>query len=155
MATVDSSRSVPAAELPSRSIVARLSVAVVAVAYVGYLALLVTCDLRRVAPLGFIPLFEPGHVVVGQLQADSIAALDYLVQQVSDAVSGKDLAGQRRSQRRARPLQARSTVLLLMIPDAFRSTHFHSPHRFDGHMGQRTMNSSHTTTGAAIVMMAP
>ena len=74
MATVDSSRSVPAAELPSRSIVARLSVAVVAVAYVGYLALLVTCDLRRVAPLGFIPLFEPGRVVVGQLQADSIGA---------------------------------------------------------------------------------
>ena len=74
MATVDSSRSVPAAELPSRSIAARLGVAVVAVAYVGYLALLVTCDLRRVAPLGFIPLFEPGRVVVGQLQADSIGA---------------------------------------------------------------------------------
>ena len=74
MATVDSSRSVPAAEFPSRSIVARLSVAVVAVAYVGYLALLVTCDLRRVAPPGFIPLFEPGRVVVGQLEADSIGA---------------------------------------------------------------------------------
>ena len=39
----------------------RWSVAVVAVAYVGYLALLVTCDLRRVAPLGFIPVFEPGR----------------------------------------------------------------------------------------------
>ena len=74
MLTVDSSRSVPAAELPSRSIAARLGVAVVAVAYVGYLALLVTCDLRRVAPLGFIPLFEPGRVVVGQLEPDSIGA---------------------------------------------------------------------------------
>ena len=48
--------------------------AVVGLAYVGYLALLVTCDLRRVAPLGFIPLFEPGRVVVGQLQPDSIGA---------------------------------------------------------------------------------
>jgi S1-C subfamily serine protease len=46
----------------------------VAVAYVGYLALLVTCDLRRVAPLGFIPLFESRGVIVGQLQADSIGA---------------------------------------------------------------------------------
>ena len=74
MATDVSSRSVPLAELRSRAIAARLGVAVVAAAYVGYLALLVTCDLRRVAPLGFIPVFEPGRVVVGQLQADSIGA---------------------------------------------------------------------------------
>ena len=74
MTTDVSSRSVPLAEPRSRAIAARLGVAVVAAAYVGYLALLVTCDLRRVAPLGFIPLFEPGRVVVGQLQADSIGA---------------------------------------------------------------------------------
>ena len=74
MTTDVSSRSVPLAKLRSRAIAARLGVAVVAAAYVGYLALLVTCDLRRVAPLGFIPLFEPGRVVVGQLQADSIGA---------------------------------------------------------------------------------
>ncbi|HEX2454059.1 MAG TPA: PDZ domain-containing protein, partial [Vicinamibacterales bacterium] len=53
---------------------ARLGIAVVAVAYVGYLALLVTCDLRRVAPPGFIPLFESRGVIVGQLQAGSIGA---------------------------------------------------------------------------------
>ena len=52
----------------------RWAVAVVAVAYVGYLALLVTCDLRRVAPLGFVPKFEPGAVFVANLQPASIGA---------------------------------------------------------------------------------
>jgi len=74
VATDVSSRSVPRAELRSRAIVARLGVALVTAAYVGYLALLVTCDLLQVAPLGFIPAFEPGRVIVGQLQPDSIVA---------------------------------------------------------------------------------
>ena len=74
VATDVSSRSVPRAELRSRAIVARLGVALVTAAYVGYLALLVTCDLLQVAPLGFIPVFEPGRVIVGQLQPDSIVA---------------------------------------------------------------------------------
>ena len=45
-----------------------------AVAYVGYLALLVTCDLQRVAPLGFVPQFERDGVIVSQLQSGSIGA---------------------------------------------------------------------------------
>ena len=45
-----------------------------AVAYVGYLALLVTCDLQRVAPLGFVPHFERDGVIVSQLQSGSIGA---------------------------------------------------------------------------------
>ena len=53
---------------------ARLGIAVVAVAYVGYLALLVTCDLQRVAPLGFVPQFERDGVIVSQLQSGSIGA---------------------------------------------------------------------------------
>jgi hypothetical protein len=44
---------------------------------------------------------------------------------------------------------------VLVIPDAIRSAHFHSPDRFNRHISQRTMNSSHTTTGAAMVMIAP
>jgi hypothetical protein len=111
-------------------------------------------DARRIQPCQGLSQ-EIGLLLVVAFEADAIAALDYLVQQLSDAVGWQNLAGQRRSQRRARPLQARSTVFLLMIPDAFRSTHFHSPHRFNGLMGQRTMNSNHTRTGAAIVMMAP
>jgi S1-C subfamily serine protease len=52
----------------------RWSVAVVAVAYIGYLALLVTCDLRRVAPFGFVPLFKPDAIFIPDVQPDSIAA---------------------------------------------------------------------------------
>jgi hypothetical protein len=74
VATDGSSRSVPVAGFLSQLTAARLGIAVVAVAYVGYLALLVTCDLRRVAPPGFIPLFESRGVIVGQLQAGSIGA---------------------------------------------------------------------------------
>ena len=42
--------------------------------YAGYLALLITCDLWRVAPIGFVPVFETRGVIVDQLQADSIGA---------------------------------------------------------------------------------
>ena len=52
----------------------RWGIAVVAVAYMGYLALLVTCDLLRVAPLGFVPLFEPGAVIIADVRPDSIGA---------------------------------------------------------------------------------
>jgi serine/threonine-protein kinase len=45
-----------------------------AAAYIGYLALLVTCDLRRVAPLGFVPLFQDGGVIVATVQPDSAGA---------------------------------------------------------------------------------
>ena len=38
----------------------RWGIAVGAVAYVGYLGLLITCDLRRVEPLGFVPQFQAG-----------------------------------------------------------------------------------------------
>ena len=52
----------------------RLGVATLAVAYIGYLSLLVTCDLRRVASLGFVPRFESDAVIVSDLQPDSIGA---------------------------------------------------------------------------------
>jgi hypothetical protein len=60
--------------LLARWTAARLGIAVVAVAYAGYLALLVTCDLRRVGSPGFVPHFERGGVIVSQLQSGSIAA---------------------------------------------------------------------------------
>ena len=51
---------------PDRSLSAiRVGQAVVACAYIGYLGLLVTCDLLRVAP-GFVPLFRPDAVVILQ-----------------------------------------------------------------------------------------
>ena len=56
---------------PPRSV--RWGIAVVAVAYTGYLALLVTCDLRRIAPLGFVPVFKPG-AIFADVKPDSIAA---------------------------------------------------------------------------------
>jgi len=49
-------------------------IAVLTVAYVGYFGLLVTCDLRRVAPLGFVPVFAADGVTVGDIEPDSIGA---------------------------------------------------------------------------------
>ena len=53
---------------------AQLAIAVVGLAYVGYLALLVTCDIWKVSPFGFVPIFEPRGVIVDQLQPESIGA---------------------------------------------------------------------------------
>jgi hypothetical protein len=62
-------------QLPARaSGVVGPALVVAAVAYGGYLALLVTCDLRRVAPLGFAPRFANGAVTVPGVERDSIAA---------------------------------------------------------------------------------
>ena len=36
--------------------------------------MLVTCDLRRIAPLGFVPVFKPGAIFIADVQSDSIAA---------------------------------------------------------------------------------
>jgi hypothetical protein len=55
------------------SIAVRWAVAATAAAYVGYLALLVTCDLFRVAP-PFVPLFHPGDVVLARVVPGSDAA---------------------------------------------------------------------------------
>ena len=49
-------------------------IALVAAAHVGYLALLLTCDLLRIAPLGFVPQFEPGSMIVGDVQPGSPAS---------------------------------------------------------------------------------
>jgi len=49
-------------------------IAAVALAYAGYLALLVTCDLRRVPALGFRADFAAGAMVVRSVTPDSIAA---------------------------------------------------------------------------------
>ena len=51
----------------------RWGVAVATTAYVAYLSLLVTCDLRRVAALGFVPHFAVGTVTAESVDADSIA----------------------------------------------------------------------------------
>ena len=49
----------------------RWGIAVGAIAYVGYLGLLLTCDLRRVEPLGFVPRFQAGVVTISDVQPDS------------------------------------------------------------------------------------
>ena len=49
----------------------RWGIAVGAVAYVGYLGLLITCDVRRVEPLGFVPRFQAGLVTISDVQRDS------------------------------------------------------------------------------------
>jgi hypothetical protein len=70
----DDAPSVPFAVRSTRWTFSRTAIVVLSAAYVGYLVLLVTCDLRRVAPLGFVPRYERGGVTVGQLPPDSIAA---------------------------------------------------------------------------------
>ena len=49
-------------------------ITLLAAAHVGYLALLLTCDLLRISPLGFVARFEPGSMVIDDVQAGSIAA---------------------------------------------------------------------------------
>ena len=70
----DDVRSIPIARQPRKLTLTRAGIAVLGGAYIGYLALLVTCDLRRVAPPGFVPVFEAGVVTVAQLQPDAIGA---------------------------------------------------------------------------------
>jgi len=52
----------------------RIGLAVAACAYIGYLGLLVTCDLLRVAPPGFVPLFRQDAVVVSSVEPGSSGA---------------------------------------------------------------------------------
>jgi PDZ domain len=52
----------------------RWSIAVAALAYIAYFALLVTCDLWRVEPLGFVPRFESEAVTISDVQPGSIGA---------------------------------------------------------------------------------
>lgn len=52
----------------------RWGLALVALAYVGYLALLIACDLLRVGPLGFVPAFADSRVTVESVQPGSVAA---------------------------------------------------------------------------------
>ncbi len=56
------------------SVAARWAVAVAALAYIAYFTLLVTCDLRRVAPLGFVPRFDGSAATIDHVVPDSIAA---------------------------------------------------------------------------------
>jgi hypothetical protein len=111
----------------------RWGVAVVAVAYIGYLALLVTCDLLRVAPLGFVPLFEPGAVIIADVQPDSIGARAGL--QAGDRIrraNGQVLEGSADWQRvrvhldPSKPLELeiertrRSSTVSLLLPSGLR-----------------------------------
>lgn len=52
----------------------RAGIGVAAAAHLLYLSLLVTCDILRVAPRGFVPQFESGRVTVSNLDPASIAA---------------------------------------------------------------------------------
>ena len=70
------SQSAPLERPPSRA--ASWSLAIVALAYAAYLALLITSDLLRVVPLGFVPQFGAGRVTVGSVQPDTVAAREGL-----------------------------------------------------------------------------
>jgi tRNA A-37 threonylcarbamoyl transferase component Bud32 len=52
----------------------RSGIALAGAVYVVYLALLITCDVLRVAPLGFLPRFDHGRVMVSNLAPGSTAA---------------------------------------------------------------------------------
>ena len=52
----------------------RTAIALAGAVYVVYLGLLITCDVLRVAPLGFVPRFERGRVTVRDLAPGSTAA---------------------------------------------------------------------------------
>ena len=59
--------------LPAPALI-RAGIAVAAAAHLFYLSLLLTCDLLRVAPRGFVPQFESGRVTVSNLDPGSLAA---------------------------------------------------------------------------------
>ena len=67
------SSSSPAATLSTRPSVL-WAIGLVALAHVGYLALLIACDLLRIGPLGFVARFEPTSMIVGDVEAGSSAA---------------------------------------------------------------------------------
>nr|MDQ3347488.1 PDZ domain-containing protein [Acidobacteriota bacterium] len=52
----------------------RIVCGLAAAAHVLYLSLLISCDLLRVAPRGFVPRFEDGRVTAANLDPDSVAA---------------------------------------------------------------------------------
>jgi len=58
----------------------RFGIALAGGVYVVYLALLITCDILRVAPLGFVPRFDRGRVIVWSLASGSTAARAGLVE---------------------------------------------------------------------------
>ena len=58
----------------------RMLIAILGFAYVAYLGLLVTCDVRRVASFGFVPVFHDGAVTVDRLEPDSRGARAGLVE---------------------------------------------------------------------------
>ena len=56
-----------------------LTIGVIAAAQLLYLSLLITCDLLRIAPRGFVPRFDEGRVTVSEVEPGSIAAAAGLV----------------------------------------------------------------------------
>ena len=66
----------------------RTGIALVGAVYVVYLGLLITCDVLRVAPLGFVPRFERGRVTVRNLAPGSTAAQAGLLE--GDRIVGVD-----------------------------------------------------------------
>src|SRR5262245_12550851 len=67
-------RASPSTQTTHTGIGGRAGIEIVAASYVAYLALLVTCDVRRVAPIGFVPSFQTSGVIVTQVQPESPAA---------------------------------------------------------------------------------
>ena len=57
-----------------RPALVRAGIGGAAAAHLLYLSLLLTCDLLRVAPRGFVPQFESGRATVSNLDPDSFAA---------------------------------------------------------------------------------
>jgi hypothetical protein len=52
----------------------RAAIALAAAAHVLYLSLLITCDILKIGPRGFVPRFEAGRVTVSNVEAGSVAA---------------------------------------------------------------------------------
>ena len=118
------------------------TLAVVAAAYVAYLALLVTCDLLRIAPLGFRATFESGSMIVEDVLPGSIASRaglrlgDRITQANGQIVEGRnDWQRVRLHLDPTRPLELaiergfRASTVQLSLPSGFREPAAGSPPR--------------------------
>ena len=74
MGTADSSPSGTGSGTAGSSRLVRIGIALAGAVYLAYLALLITCDVLRVAPLGFVPRFDRGRVTIRNVDPGSAAA---------------------------------------------------------------------------------
>jgi hypothetical protein len=102
-------------------------IALIAAAHVGYLALLLTCDLLRVTPLGFAARFEPASMTVAALHPGSAAAGAGLL--VGDRIAranGQVVEG-RLDWQRVRVNLEPPAPLVLLVERANRNVHLELP----------------------------